>query len=388
MTTQRSVGDLFYDFMPWGSVKMKPYFTEVASSTLRSSSKCRGQSKKTKVTPPNWAGFWRPGAGKYLGCPDGELGHRDNTKTTGVDVVRRCLTTGWKVLIQRESWQALFVLAASATACFAELRVEPAQVVLYPNGTQQLVVSDDEVEQVDATSITAYNIQATEVANVSATGLVRATVAGETELHINHRGQHLSIPVRVLPSSQEPDVSFVTDVVPIFTKLGCNSGGCHGKATGQNGFKLSLLGFEPEFDYQALMHEARGRRLCLSAPAQSLLLRKAVSGVPHGGGRRLDVGSDDYRILEKWVGHGAQPPAIDDPRLERITLYPQRRSLRAQGRQQLLVTAHFSDGSHRDVTRQAVYESNQTDVAEVDADGVITAHADQGLTSHTSCRSY
>ena len=295
--------------------------------------------------------------------------------------MRRCLTTGWKVLIQRESWQALFVLAASATACFAELRVEPAQVVLYPNGTQQLVVSDDEVEQVDATSITAYNIQATEVANVSATGLVRATVAGETELHINHRGQHLSIPVRVLPSSLEPDVSFVTDVVPIFTKLGCNSGGCHGKATGQNGFKLSLLGFEPEFDYQALMHEARGRRLCLSAPAQSLLLRKAVSGVPHGGGRRLDVGSDDYRILEKWVGHGAQPPAIDDPRLERITLYPQRRSLRAQGRQQLLVTAHFSDGSHRDVTRQAVYESNQTDVAEVDADGVITAHADQGLFS-------
>ena len=102
-----------------------------------------------------------------------------------------------------------------------------------------------------------------------------------------------------------PSVQFLYDVVPLLTRLQCNSGGCHGKATGQNGFRLSLLGFEPDLDHTALVSEARGRRLFPAVPNRSLLLTKATGVVPHGGGRRLDVGSDDYRMLHNWIAAGA-----------------------------------------------------------------------------------
>ena len=92
-------------------------------------------------------------------------------------------------------------------------------------------------------------------------------------------------------------VNFANQVVPIFTKLGCNAGGCHGKASGQNGFRLSLLGFEPALDYETLVKEGRGRRLFPAAPDASLLLTKATAKVPHGGGKRLDPDSHEYRLI-------------------------------------------------------------------------------------------
>src|SRR5205085_9006640 len=92
-------------------------------------------------------------------------------------------------------------------------------------------------------------------------------------------------------------INFPNQIVPIFTKLGCNSGGCHGKLSGQNGFRLSLLGFEPELDYYTLVKESRGRRVFLAAPDNSLLLLKASGGVPHGGGKRMEVGSDEYKVI-------------------------------------------------------------------------------------------
>jgi hypothetical protein len=99
---------------------------------------------------------------------------------------------------------------------------------------------------------------------------------------------------------ESAQIRFTTDVVPVLTKLGCNSGGCHGKATGQNGFKLSLLGFEPEFDYQAIVKESRGRRILPGAPEHSLVLVKATNEKPHGGGQRTSIGSEEY----DWRWHG------------------------------------------------------------------------------------
>lgn len=182
-----------------------------------------------------------------------------------------------------------------------------------------------------------------------------------------------------LKAGDEPPVRFVTDVVPILTKLGCNSGGCHGKASGQNGFKLSLLGFEPEMDYRALVKEARGRRIFPGEADRSLLLLKATGTMPHGGGRRLDRDSDDYRVLRSWIARGAAPASADDPVLQRIELSPQQQVVSTNSTQQLLVTARFSDGTSRDVTRQAVYESNESEIASVGSSGLVETHSQNGL---------
>ncbi len=177
------------------------------------------------------------------------------------------------------------------------------------------------------------------------------------------------------------EVRFGTDVVPVLTKLGCNGGGCHGKATGQNGFKLSLFGFEPDEDYDALVMHGRGRRLSLADPDRSLLLLKATSRVPHGGGRRLIESSDDYRVLRDWIAQGSRPPREDDPKLVRIELSPREQILRTKSAQPLRVTAFFSDGNSRDVTRQAVYQSNEPGIAAIDSDGVVTTNSQHGLVS-------
>lgn len=176
-------------------------------------------------------------------------------------------------------------------------------------------------------------------------------------------------------------VYFGTDVVPILTKLGCNGGGCHGKATGQNGFRLSLFGFEPEFDYESLVRESRGRRLVPAAPEQSLILLKATGQIPHGGGRQLDESSDDYRTLRDWIAQGAAPPQETDPQLVRIDLSPTAEILRTNAYRQLHVTAYFSDNSSRDVTRQAVYQSNEPSIATVEREGMVKASSQPGLVS-------
>jgi hypothetical protein len=186
------------------------------------------------------------------------------------------------------------------------------------------------------------------------------------------------------PSSSDTSLAqpvyFNTDLVPLFTKLGCNSGGCHGKAGGQNGFSLSLLGFEPDQDFEAIAQEARGRRLLLTAPSQSLLLLKATGTLAHGGGKRLTVGSQDYQAILRWIENGARPASSSDPVLERITVAPNRGSFDVKNpRQPLSVTAHFSTGTTRDVTRQAVYQSNEPDIAEVNDTGMVQAKSRSGL---------
>lgn len=178
---------------------------------------------------------------------------------------------------------------------------------------------------------------------------------------------------------EHPRITFLNDVSPILTKLACNSGGCHGKSTGQNGFRLSLLGFEPAFDHDALLHEGRGRRVFVSEPHRSLLLQKATGRVPHGGGKRMEIDSDDYRVLYDWIAQGAAGPRDDDPELQRITVLPEESVLGRGVKQPLLVTAHFSDGSSRDITRRAIYESNIPEVATADDRGVVTTQSHSGL---------
>ncbi len=124
------------------------------------------------------------------------------------------------------------------------------------------------------------------------------------------------------------NVTFDRDIEPILTRAGCNAGACHGKASGQNGFKLSLLGFDPEFDHIAITREAGGRRILRAIPEQSLLLQKATARVPHGGGRRIDPAGPFYETLRRWIVAGFPRTSPDAPKLERVVVEPGERRLR------------------------------------------------------------
>ena len=175
-----------------------------------------------------------------------------------------------------------------------------------------------------------------------------------------------------LAGDAERPMSFVNDVVPILTKASCNSGACHAKAgNGQNGFRLSLLGFEPRDDFEHIVKEGHGRRVFPAAPDQSLLLLKAANTVPHGGGKRLDPGSEGFQRLVRWIGEGMPYGEETDSKLISIDVQPSRGMIKTRGEQQLKVTAHFSDGQTRDVSDLALYEPNDEAMAEADERGHV-----------------
>lgn len=175
-----------------------------------------------------------------------------------------------------------------------------------------------------------------------------------------------------VPASAAPP-TFERDVQPILTRFGCNQGACHGKARGQNGFQLSLLAYDPDFDHAAIVAEARGRRVFPASPANSLLLLKGAGKVPHGGGKKLDGDSPEYRTLLEWIAAGTPRTPADAPKISRIMVSPDARLMKFRETQKLTVTAHFTDGSKQDVTRLSQFSSSESVYAAVNADGVVTA---------------
>lgn len=170
------------------------------------------------------------------------------------------------------------------------------------------------------------------------------------------------------------EVSFLNDVMPVLTKAGCNVGVCHAKAgSGQNGFQLSLLGFEPSDDYEHIVKEGRGRRVSLAAPEHSLLLQKGSGQIPHGGGVRLSPASDEFALVREWIRQGAVLDSPDAVQLASIEVRPERGTLTLGGEQQLQTLAHYSDGSSRDVSHWAQYETNDPAMAEVSELGLVKA---------------
>lgn len=177
---------------------------------------------------------------------------------------------------------------------------------------------------------------------------------------------------RLPVAAAERPVSFVNDVMPVLTKAGCNVGVCHAKAGGgQNGFQLSLLGFEPPEDFDHLVREGRGRRLSYGAPDRSLLLLKASGQVPHGGGVRLATSSESYALLSDWIRQSGTFDGDTAPKLVSFEIQPQRGAIKRHAEQQLKALARYSDGSVRDVTGLALYESNDRAMAEVTDHGLV-----------------
>ncbi len=211
------------------------------------------------------------------------------------------------------------------------------------------------------------------IVNVDSTGYMTPVKEGQATIRVKaSTGQSASVNVTVTNIEQDIAVNFPNQVVPIFTKYGCNSGGCHGKSGGQNGFALSLLGFEPTEDFEHLVKEARGRRLFPAAPQRSLLLLKASAQTPHGGGHRIDAESPAFRLLHRWIEQGMPYGKPDDPTVTHIEVFPQDRLMGRNASQQVAVVAHYTNGATEDVTRMTQFDSNDTEMADVSVTGLVT----------------
>ena len=174
------------------------------------------------------------------------------------------------------------------------------------------------------------------------------------------------------PSFELNQPSFELDVMPILSKAGCNGGGCHGALAGKAGFRLSLFGYDPKSDYLAITRDARGRRIDLADPGTSLLLTKPTTALPHKGGKRLDVGSDDYKLLAAWIEAGCPGPRENEKKLVGIDLGPTESTAAPGQTVAVTVTARYDDGSTRDVTHWARFTSADETVATVDPAGRVS----------------
>jgi hypothetical protein len=183
--------------------------------------------------------------------------------------------------------------------------------------------------------------------------------------------------VALKPTTAAP-LSFPNDILPVLARAGCAQSVCHAKQGGKNGFQLSVLSFDPEADYQAVVRAAEGRRIDLQDPTRSLLLLKPSMALPHGGGMRLRPGSPEYRLLARWISEGAPYGPPGDRRLLRVQVQPAERTLAPGGHQPLRAAAFYSDGTRRDVTRLADYRSNESGVAEVDEGGLVRSTGTPG----------
>lgn len=302
------------------------------------------------------------------------------------------MSTRWLAI----SWMAILTFGAGAiqaappdlnkpiSSPVAEITPPPEaiqSIEIYPreiklNGsddTQQVVLTAilKSGQLQDITRVASYKPEDEKIAGMTSTGRVFPLGNGSTTIAVTYGGKTLQLPVKSERFDVNPPMNFGNQVVPIFTKLGCNSGGCHGKAAGQNGFKLSLLGFDPELDYTTLVKENRGRRLFPAAPDHSLLLTKGAGIVAHGGGKRLDVNSDEWKLIRRWIVAGMPFGAKTDPVVTHVSVHPIHRIMTRQNRQQFAAYAHYSDGTIEDITRRAQYESNDQEIAIVDGGGIV-----------------
>jgi len=223
----------------------------------------------------------------------------------------------------------------------------------------------------DLTAAATFVSSNPKVVQVGSDGVARIVGNGSALVQVKAGGRIAKVPVRAINAMVERPLNFANDIVPVLSRTGCYMAACHAKQGGKNGFQLSVLAFDPQTDYAALVHQGHGRRVNRQEPERSLLLAKATLQAPHGGGQRFKVDSPEYRLLARWIAEGAPFRAESDPVLTRVDVEPAERVMEPKRRQKLMVTAHFSNGSRRDVTALAQYASNESGIAEVGEDGVV-----------------
>lgn len=259
------------------------------------------------------------------------------------------------------------------------LRVEPDRAALNsPARKIQFVVTglyaNGSVQ--DLTRAASYQIENPKLAHLSA-GLLTPTADGSTTLRITVGSHTQAVPVTISGQSAPETVPFLTGALAALSKNGCNSGGCHGAPSGKGGFALSMVAFDPESDKLTLTRDFFNRRINRAEPESSLLLRKPLMETAHRGGQRLTKQDEAYSLLLDWIRQGCRFDAPDTPAVTGIHVGPEaRRTLQWPAHtQQLRVTASFSDGSRRDITRLALFSSSDENVATVDGNGLVVSSA-------------
>ncbi len=232
-------------------------------------------------------------------------------------------------------------------------------------------------DRIDVTRMAKLAAPATDkpsaIVSVNDNRLVRVAADGNGELKFTIGEQSVVVPVKVSGVVAEHAASFVREVNPMLSKLGCNAGTCHGGAQGKNGFKLSLRGYDPLFDHRSLTDDLAGRRFNRAAPEQSLMLLKPSGAVPHVGGVLTKTGEPGYELLKLWIAQGSKFDP-DSSRVKKVEVLPSNPVIPLPGmKQQMTVMATFSDGTVRDVTAEAFVESGNIEVTEVTKQGVVTA---------------
>ena len=275
---------------------------------------------------------------------------------------------------------SLSTLSAAAKPALTDVRVYPADINLRTSGDRQSIVvqatyADGVTRDVTAESSFALANKKLAHLGVTATGSTLTPLAdGTTELRVKFSGKTLNVPVVVASAKTAEPISFVRDVMPVFTKAGCNTGGCHGSSRGKDGFRLSLFGYDPDGDYYRLTRESIARRINLALPEESLVLEKSTNRVPHTGGKLFTPESDHYRTILAWLQAGAPKDKASVPQVVRLEVHPKQSVLAGDGTtQQLNARAFYSDGSDRDVTALTVFMSNNDVAVKVSETGKLTA---------------
>ena len=273
-----------------------------------------------------------------------------------------------------------FFVCRLASTAETTLVVTPDRVVLDGNFARaQLLVTKpltkDEIDQRsdDLTAQATFTSANPAIAQVTERGQLLAVENGETTIDIAAAGAHRTVPVTVQGVTEHPEIGFLREIRPILNKAGCAMAACHAAQHGKGGFKLSVFGFEPDKDREAMVRDALARRTDFVEPERSLILLKPTMQTPHGGGKRLELGSVDYQILLAWIAGGAPGPQKGDATVTRLIVTPGQRIGQPHLTQQLRVIAEYSNGTSRDVTASARYDSLDDGVVNVTSSGQVTA---------------
>jgi Protein of unknown function (DUF1553)/Protein of unknown function (DUF1549)/Bacterial Ig-like domain (group 2) len=270
---------------------------------------------------------------------------------------------------------ALLANVGSAAAATVSLQLYPPEIRVHIGESQTvlLIATGSDGVSREVTADAKWNSTTQSFAALTGTRTLTGLEQGSGELIAVFDGITARAPVEILPARRH-ELSFINDIVPIFTKADCANSNCHGSVRGQKGFKLSLFGSDPELDYDAITKNSEGRRIDRAHPAKSLVLMKPTMQVAHGGGLRFQVDSPEYKLMLAWLTKGASYDAPGQARLRKLSVYPPEYRLTGAGNTlQLVATGEYSDGSVRDLTRTVRYSSNEAAIASVSSSGSVRA---------------